>query len=309
MVKNILINDTSEYHRNEIDSLGWEVTICNMLEQRSSIVQNVLKKQGTFGNLLLDHIEKYYSQHSIKQVLEVGGGYGYLMRDILLRYPGTEAVLLDISPYLIQKQKETLRDFKAKYIEKDFFHTENDFLSCFDTVILNENIGDFETIAGLSMKDADNERYRIARENAMDLIERYELKRDREIFLNTGAMRALEKLCWAGVEFIYLSEHSCESKAPGELEEILGITPSVNPERIELKGHDEYTIRFSDLVSVAEKFKYTIERGSFADIIKPDLSDELIALLRSCIVSEKNEIIQHFVYDLYKYEYLILTAG
>jgi hypothetical protein len=308
-VEEDIINDTREYHRKEIDSLGWEVTVCNMLELNNSIIQNILRKQGTFGNLLLDHIAKNYSRHSIKRVLEVGGGYGYIMRDILMRFPVKKAVMLDISSYLIQKQKKTLEEFEVEFIEKDFFDTDNGFLSGFDVVILNENIGDFETVAGLAKNVLGNDAFNRIRENAMDLIEKYKLKSemDGKIFLNTGAVRAVEKLCCAGIGFIYISEQSCESKAPGELEDVLELTPSAAPERIKLKGHDEYTIRFSDLIAVAEKFNYTVERGSFADFINPELNDKLINVLKSPVTSDKNEIIQHFIHDLFKYEYLILT--
>ncbi len=309
-MKKPVINDTREYHKSEIDSLGWEVTVCNMLEQSDSIVQNILKKKSTFGTLLFDHIEKNYIQHSIRRALEVGGGYGYIMRDLLMRYPSAEAVMLDISSYLIRKQKETLWDFDVDFVEKDFFETDSDFLSGFDTVILNENMGDFETVAGLSEDNAGNDVNRKTRERVINFIEKYKLKRDmeREISLNTGAIKAVEKLCSAGIELIYLGEHSCEPEVPGELEEILGITRTENPERIMLKGHDEYTIKFSDLIAVAEKFHYRIERGSFADIIQPELTDELITLLRSSIAGDKTEIIQHFIHDLYRYEYLILKA-
>lgn len=308
-MKRININDTREYHRNEIDSLSWEVTVCNTLEEKNSLPRSILKKQGTFGNLLLDHIDRNYPQHRIKNVLEVGGGYGYLMRDILFRIPGVRAVMLDISPFLLNKQRETLKKYNCEFIEQDLFETGNDFLSQFDTVFLNENAGDFETVSGLFPNEEMNREGNRSAKRALDIIERYGKKwyGDHEIILNTGAIEAVEKFCGAGPGFIYLSEHSSESRAPGELEELLGVTPSDNPEPIKLKGHTEYTIRFSDLVIVAEKYNYKVERGSFADIIRPDLSNELLTLLRSGISSDRNEIIEHFVYDLYKYEYLILT--
>ncbi len=308
-MKGININDTREYHRKEIDSLSWEVTVCNTLEEKNSLQQSILKKQGTFGSLLIDHIERNYPRHQIKNVLEVGGGYGYLMRDLLLRLPGVRAVMLDISPFLLNRQRETLKNNNCKYIEQDLFEAGSDFLSLFDTVILNENAGDFETITGLFPNERVKREGNRRAKRALDLIESYGLKRDgdHEIILNTGAIEAVEKLCGAGIGLIYLSEHSSESRAPGELEELLGVTPSGNPEPIELKGHTEYTIKFSDLVTVAEKYNYKVERGSFADIIRPNLTDEIMTLLRSGVSSDRNEILGHFVYDLYKYEYLILT--
>jgi hypothetical protein len=89
---------------------------------------------------------------------------------------------------------------------------------------------------------------------------------------------------------------------------LLDITTTGEPERIRLHGHDEYTIRFSDLEKVASSFGYTFKRGQYLDFIKPVIEGEVAFVL--CLGSSRiarYEIIQQFIEDLVKYEYLILS--
>jgi hypothetical protein len=126
--------------------------------------------------------------------------------------------------------------------------------------------------------------------------------------VNIGAIQAVEKLCAARIPYIYISEHSCEARVPRELSGLLDITTTGEPERIRLHGHDEYTIRFSDLEKVASSFGYTFKRGQYLDFIKPVIEGEVAFVL--CLGSSRiarYEIIQQFIEDLVKYEYLILS--
>ena len=88
------------------------------------------------------------------------------------------------------------------------------------------------------------------------------------------------------------------------------IEPMGNPERIILRGHDEYTIRFSDLEKIARAFQYRIIRGPFADFLAFDFSEKVGYIIRTGFSQkDEHEIIRHFVEDLYKYEYLILVKA
>jgi len=75
----------------------------------------------------------------VKKILEIGGGYGYLMKDFLqcVNNDGLEISMLDISPYLLEKQKETLTKFPVVFNNEDFLETDSAYLSTFDLVILN----------------------------------------------------------------------------------------------------------------------------------------------------------------------------
>ena len=77
-----------------------------------------------------------------------------------------------------------------------------------------------------------------------------------------------------------------------------------------LRGHDEYTIRFSDLEKIARAFQYRIIRGPFADFLEVDFSGQVGYILRTEFSQkDEHEVIRHFVGDLYKYEYLILLKA
>ena len=71
-------------------------------------------------------------------------------------------------------------------------------------------------------------------------------------------------------------------------------------------GHDEYTIRFSDLVRVAEQFGYRVVRGQYKDFITYEYTDAINFILTSGSQKDEHEIIRQFIEDLYKYEYLVL---
>ncbi len=112
-------------------------------------------------------------------------------------------------------------------------------------------------------------------------------------------------MCSAGVEYIFLSEHSCESSIPQELTGLIQISSPGIPQRIKLKGHDEYTLKFSFLEKIANYYGYAIKRGPLADFLVPKITSSLkLSLASRC---EEDEEICHFVEDLFLYEYLFLA--
>ena len=60
--------------------------------------------------------------------------------------------MLDISPFLLRQQKETLKEHRVAYREEDFLETDTAFLREFDMAILNENLGDFPTLVNLDQE-------------------------------------------------------------------------------------------------------------------------------------------------------------
>jgi hypothetical protein len=128
--------------------------------------------------------------------------------------------------------------------------------------------------------------------------------------INIGAMVLLENICQAGVKYIYLSEHSCEATMPAHLKPYINFESAGIPEKIALKGHNEYTIKFSYLQKIAETCDYKIKRGPIADFLPLDLNDKVMTALRLATpFNAQQEIIRQFVYDLYKYEYMIFFKG
>ncbi len=189
--------------------------------------------------------------------------------------------------------------------------------------IFNENLGDFPVVLGIGRSLLDrpeqdtisghpgNEPAESLR-RVLDFYRRYGL--DRPVVdpfnCSLGAMQTVEKLCRAGLRRIFLSEHSCEATVPEPLAPLVRISSTCNPERIRLRGHDEYTVSFSHLQKIARHFGYRSVRGPLADFIEIDFSDRVQTILRSRLdMADEHEILRHFVEDLFKYEYLLLIAS
>jgi len=306
----IQINSTEDYHINEIESLGWELTVCNMLQDEESAARSILKKDQTFGKHLIDFLKKNIKIKKVKNVLEVGGGYGYIMKDIIDEYPSISATMLDISPFLIEKQKETLKGNKIKFLIQNIFKTKPDIIEKNDLVIFNENIGDFPTAINFIMSDIEDSNAPSAKE-VLRFVDHYDLEvpEDSPINLNLGALQALELCCNQDVATIFMSEHSCEAVVPEEYKGMINIPTSSYAERIPLKGHDEYTIKFSHLETVGRKKGYSMIRGSFADLIPIEFTEKIRFILNSDSQKDEHEIIRHFIEDLFKYEFILFTRN
>ena len=307
------INSTADYHQNDLNSLGWELTVCNSLEPIESPCRKVLKSPHSFGQHLYNFLKGIIPINEIRIVLEIGGGMGYLMRDFLNLNPQMNAKMIDISPYLLTKQKETLQPFEVDFELADILAVPLKALSGFDLAILNENLGDMPTL--IAEQEKDNASYQPIAE-VMEKLEYFNKKYvlplglNKNEHINIGALEIVEKLCLTGIKYIYLSEHSCEASVPEEMKTYLSFTSPETPEMISLKGHKEFTIKFSYLQKIAKVLNYSTRRGPFADFLPLNFSDKVKTALRlTTPFNDEQEIIRQFVYDLYKYEYLILIEG
>ena len=253
-------------------------------------------------------LEKLIPFNKIHNILEIGGGLGYLMRDFLSLNPRLKATMLDISPYLLEKQKEILKDFKVDFYENDILNMEVEALAPYDLIIMNENLGDLPTWSHnpgeISNTEKNTAHYL---EKADYFSKKYNMPFAAEENINIGAMILLENICRAGIKYIYLSEHSCETVVPERLKPYINIESSGIPEKIPLKGHDEYTIKFSYLQKIAEMFHYKVKRGPIADFLPLKINSKVLTALRLVTpFTSEQEIIRQFVYDLYKYEYMVM---
>lgn len=310
-MKTLMLNRTDDYYSGAGDSLGWELTVCNALYPKNSPCRGVLERDDTFGNLLYDYLGRFIPMRRITRIIEIGGGYGYLMRDFLEKDPRLKVTMLDIAPHLSERQQMSLKNWSVDYILEDFTMTEVSCLEGMDMAILNENLGDFPTALDIPAEifevDADNLEGTLKK--VLHLFEKYDFDQPetRAFNMNIGAIEAVEKLCIAGIPYIFLSEHSCEASIPEDLQDLIRIESTGCPEKISLKGHDEYTIKFSYLEKIAKIFHYRTVRGSFADFLEPRFDHRLRHMLALRSVREEFiEIIHQFLEDLYKYEYLIL---
>jgi hypothetical protein len=304
------VNSTADYYKSGEDSLGWELTVSNALYPEDSPCRKVLKKAASYGDLLYDHLSLFIPMGKVQNVLEIGGGYGYVMKDFLIRRPSMTATMVDISPRFLAIQRQTLKDYTVNYVIDDFMGLDPSTLAGKDLGILNENLGDFPTLVEIPKTIFDQSHLEPLERKVQELFSRYSFEvadTDRFSF-NLGAVEAAEKLCASGIPYIFMGEHSCEAKVPELYRGILSISSSFQPERISLKGHNEYTIKFSYLEKVAAFYRYSTRRGPFADFLKIQWNDRLRHIMTSpSLADDESEIIRHFIEDLYKYEYLILT--
>ncbi len=308
------LNSTKAYHVNQLSTLGWELTVCNALSVPDTPLRRLFTGGDSYGHRLYDYLSTVVPLEKVKTILEIGGGYGYLMRDLLRRNPSFQVSMVDISPYLLGKQRETLKEFNVSYRNEDFLETEATYLGGFDLAIMNENLGDFPTLVNVDthILDSPDEHDDDHLKTARLFFEKYDLERPQggTFNLNIGAISAVEKLCCSNIPFIFLGEHSCEAAAPGWLRSPGRPLAVGNPERISLAGHDEYSIKFSYLQQVADAHGYSCLRGPFADIVDFELTQELLFIITSRgAYAEEGELICLFVDDLFKYEYLILSRN
>ncbi|MBN1473099.1 MAG: class I SAM-dependent methyltransferase [Syntrophaceae bacterium] len=303
-----LLSTTENYHTKELNSLGWELTVCNALYPKNSPCRQILKNKASLGVNLYHFLKKYISFEDVRNYLEIGGGMGYLSYDFLEINSKLHATMLDISPYLLGRQKETLMKYEVNFELADVLKKEGNFFSRFDLVIMNENLGDLPALIPSGSDTTIHSEELIYYQNKAEHLSReYNLRFDDKEIINIGALTLLENVCLAGVKYIYLSEHSCEAAVPATLREFINIARAGFPEKISLKGHNEYTIKFSYLQKIAETFNYKVQSGPIADFLPLEINDKLTAILRTITpANDEQEIIQQFVYDLYKYEYLTI---
>ncbi|MFW5770461.1 MAG: class I SAM-dependent methyltransferase [Spirochaetota bacterium] len=306
----VYVNDTSGYHQGPLETLGWEVTVCNMLHPANSPCRKVLHKADSYGNLLYDFLKNHIPVRTIEKIVEIGGGYGNLMEDLLSRMPAAKATMIDISPALLEAQKDRLAEHDCEFILSDFQQVAAGTLRQYHLAVMNENAGDFPTLCNIPRASLEDTRKPAISSIALvkELYTKYSLTPPAgETFsFNLGAAMAMEKLAAAGIPFIFMSEHSCEASVTGEWEGLVKVYASDNPEKISLHGHDEYTIRFSDVEKVARYHGYNVQRGNFNDILHCELSPLVRFVMTSGSSSrDEHEIIRQFVEDVFKYEYIL----
>ncbi len=303
------LNDTTDYHINQISTLKWELTLSCMLEDRNNPCRQILKNSTTYGSLLYNFLNSKIDISKIKSLIEIGGGYGWLTRDFLNSNKNFKSSMIDISETMLNLQKKTLATFNTEFINCDFLSCDPMLIKNSDLIILNEVIGDFPTITEMDLKDIiqNKDKIQSTYDDALRIIKKYSLETpDKKFNFNYGAAKAVEKICSNSISYAFISEHSCEAAAPDEYREILNFNKSKFPEEIKLLGHSEYTIKFSHLEKIAQALSYRIIRGQYIDFIDINFNSRVNFALRSNSSNEEHETIQHFVHDLYKYEYLIL---
>lgn len=260
-------NSLKHYHEQKIQ---------NALEQFEEVETtlshfyrwpNVGLRNLSYGEALC---EKFLTTlKSGSEILEVGCGTGYVARNFLDRlksnspeiYHSIRYTMFDLSPALAAAQKKLCHEHLERI---DFIHGDIQvhlFTKKFDLIISNEMIADLE----VSVADKRSE-----------LISHYSLKVESAppLFLvNTGALTFIEKLPsllnQGGVAFV--SEF-------GELDDY--------PVAVELGEHTEHSIRFGDLIMVAQSAGLRTEYQTVGEALGFDGELELLSRNSYALLSD-----------------------
>jgi hypothetical protein len=202
----------ADFHLHEIADAKWEFDLIeptiNHAFRFPSEALGGLEYGARFYRALTSEVLPEFKETKRINILEVGGGTGTFARSLINQARETAAKadigyhILELSPTLIQSQKETLNgDFPVTHFQQDA--TEFSLPGHnFDLIIANEVIADFPT-AGVSRapatpEDSDKEpagRIRWEGEGAAD-VDNYELFVDDapdSFLINSGVFRFIER--------------------------------------------------------------------------------------------------------------------
>ncbi len=325
------LNLTSDYYTGNSPSLLWEMTICQSLGDGDGTFAKALTRPAAYGALAGEYLlENTSLTPDCGRIIEIGGGYGTLMAALLKVLQPGQIEMVDISPTLLQKQRERLKSLPISFHCSDLFRWLPQLQQeSVDLLILNEIIGDFPTITGVSkaalaaalnLSQAAPDPYRVPAELAPEellteagrLIAAYDLELNDlppTFNLNYGALLFIERLAATGIKRTFITEHGCDTILPYPFSLFSAILPPSdrNPRQIKLKDHDEYNIRFDHLQQVAEKLNFRCRRFHLMDLLNLRFDDEINYLLSTRKpASEEQEIFLEFYEHVAEYQGIIL---
>ena len=299
------INRTSDYHRKGPIDLFTELTVCESLAhvRRPSMV--ALEEKKSYGALVGSFLQKSGLLTRGCRVCEVGGGYGSLMEGLLETFGSSvgHVVMTDLSLYLLKKQREKLRPWsdRVSFLCGDILELLP-ALCGVDLYILNEMMGDLETWNDLFPDRLPEAVSRFVRSYGLELPE------TGPFHFNLGALSLVECLCRKGVP-AFLTEHASDPVIPEGMDYLgEGLLLNDYPREIRLKGHSEFTIRFSHLTAVAKRWNRKVKTGSLLDFVgvKKTPAMRFIFKMRARSTDEK-EIIYEFLDHAREYRWLLIS--
>jgi hypothetical protein len=298
------INSTREFHRKTPVDLMKEYTINESLAVDGSPYMALLQTPRPFGRIVAEKIEGLGLLKQGSTVMEAGGGYGSFMEAMLSFSRGLikKVLMADLSPELLKKQRNRLEPFRGmvSLINADI-HEILPAISGVDLIIMNEVIGDLDTMTGLEPGNLPGEISMLINKYGLDIP-------DHGTFaLNTGAIKAVEAVCSKGIP-AYISEHSCDPVIPEDMPWLArGLDLDSCPREIRLFAHSEYTIRFGHLIRVAKYFGRRTMTGSYIDLVglKRKPSYKFIFETGACSTPEQ-EIVLEFLDHIREYRWLII---
>ena len=328
------LNLTNDYYKSKNPSLLWEMTICQSLGDGLGSFAKALNKPSSYGEMVADFLQKKTSlPQQCSQIVEIGGGYGTLMAGLLKKITPAQITMVDISPTLLNKQRERLSPLAISYLCQDVFSWLPTVRKPIDLLLLNEIIGDFPTIINLSKANLNAEKanpefapqiptipsithltnFELVKE-ACRIISKFNLNINdlpATFNLNYGALRFIELLAESPISRIFITEHGSDTQLPYPFTLFPTLSHSLNcgpnPRRIKLKDHDEYNICFDHLATIASAIGFEIERFHLMDLLNVRFDDEINFLLSTGKAqNEQQEILLEFYEHVAEYQGIML---
>jgi len=292
------------YHKQYPIDLMTEFTVCESLASSTSPYMAALENPKPYGSLVGEMLAACGMLYQGCCVCEIGGGYGSLMKGLLADYSSliSRIVMIDLSKHLLRRQRTALEPWKEKI---DFVHGDvmelMPALSKIDLLIVNEMIGDLDTWKDLTTSELPHD--------VADLVTRYSLETPPQggFHFNVGAVRLVEAISRAGIP-AFITEHSSDPVIPEAMDYLArDLCLQGFPREIPLKGHSEFTIRFSHLERVARFWGKDCIGGSLADLVGIRKSPKMrfIFNARACATDE-HAIILEFLDHIREYRWLII---
>ena len=300
----MILNTTRDYYRSAHIDLMSEFTICESFASPHSPYGIILDKPSSYGAMVGDFLTEKGLLKQGAVICEAGGGYGSLMHGLLSsRGDCIERVyMVDLSMNLLKRQRYRLSAWHARtaFIRGDI-HELLGAISGIDLLIVNEVMGDLDTLTGIDPLKIPAEADEFIRTYMLDIP-------DEPFNLNIGALKLAQAVCRAGIP-LFLTEHSCDPLIPQDMGYLSrGLKLDAYPREIRLHRHSEYTIRFSHIERIARAHGRNVETGPLLDIIpvKKTKGLETIFLMRACD-TEAHEIILELLDHVREYRWMIIT--
>jgi hypothetical protein len=298
------INSTREFHRKTPVDLMKEYTINESLSSIDSPYMVCIENPRPFGQIVAEKLKGFGLLPQGSTVMEAGGGYGSFMEAMLSSNKNLvkKVLMADLSPELLRTQHKRLEPFRemVSFINADI-HEILSAIKGIDLLIMNEVIGDLDTMTGLKPGNLPMP--------ARNVIEKYGLDTPGSMpfCLNIGAINVVEAICEKGFS-AFLSEHSSDPLIPHDMPWLeKGLELNSYPREIKLFAHSEYTIRFTHLIKAAHTLGRKTLTGSYIDLVglKRKPSYRFIFETGACSTPEQ-AIILEFLDHIREYRWLVI---
>lgn len=299
------MNSTALFHRSASIDLMKEFTICESFSGSDSPYAVALERPRSYGGMVGDFLVRDGFLKKGAVICEVGGGYGTLMQGLLSEYAHLidRVYMIDLSKKLLGRQRARLASWSSLItsVQADA-HEMISALSGIDLLIINEVIGDLDTMTGIDPADLPEEAAELIRTYGLDI------PSSERFCLNTGAIRIVGAACRRNIP-VFLTEHSSDPIIPGDMRYLeKGLKLDSYPREIRLYEHSEFTIRFSHLMRVAASHGRAARTGSLLDLLPVRRSGDMRMIFTSRACStDRQEIIFELLDHIREYRWLTIT--